>query len=129
MYIYSIFFYLGFLAWAVAVTSLIIFFGLRKLVKFLINRCCPELNISDIHLLSPSSYTTSADTDTPQQPRQQAAQQGQHAPAPQPGQQAPAVQPAQQAPAPQQGQHAPAPQQGPTTRSKTARKKLMFESQ
>ncbi len=102
MYIYSIFFYLRFLAWAVAVTSLIIFFGLRKLVKFLINRCCPELNISDIHLLSPSSYTTSADTDTPQQPRQQAAQQG---------------------------QHAPAPQQGPTTRSKTARKKLMFESQ
>nr|XP_034316802.1 uncharacterized protein LOC117686208 [Crassostrea gigas] len=127
----------GFLAWAVAVTSLIIFFGLRKLVKFLINHKSQQAPAHQPGQQAPAVQP--AQQAPAPQPGQQApaVQPAQQAPAPQLGQvpavqlgqQAPAVQPAQQAPAPQQGQLAPAPQQGPTTRSKTASKKLMFESQ
>ena len=66
-----------------------------------------------MHLLSPSSYTTAADSDTPQQPRQQA-----QLPVPQPGQQVhqPVPQPGQQVqqPVPQSGQQVrrPVPQPG-----------------
>lgn len=117
---------------------------------FRINRCCLTLNISDMHyLVSPSSYTSSANTHTPQQtgqhPQQPVPQPGQQ-PVPQPGQQPKqpvpqhvqqpqqhVLQPGQQ---PHSGQQ-PVPQHQlptlpqyspPTTRAKTAKKQLMFEA-
>lgn len=76
--------YYLFLIWAIAVTSVVLIYVLRKLLRIL-NRCCPELNLQDQKkhiyyllsiIISSSLYTTSTPTtsfplqsqEQPQQP-------------------------------------------------------------